>query len=95
VYGVHEQVYDVSLFEKLADKYETLSWRMISKPGGATVKPDDYYNLYACVDSDGASNRKDMHATGVVPWSNLGRHKLIICLLCAIYKRVLNTMRTR
>lgn len=35
--------YDVSEFETLADKYEGLKWRMISKPGGATVKPDDFY----------------------------------------------------
>ena len=29
-------------------KYEKLNWRMISKPGGATVKPDDFYELYGC-----------------------------------------------
>ena len=29
-------------------KYEKLNWRMISKPGGATVKPDDFYSLYGC-----------------------------------------------
>lgn len=26
--------------------YNKLNWRMVSKPGGATVKPDDYYRLY-------------------------------------------------
>jgi hypothetical protein len=26
--------------------YEKLNWRMVSKPGGATVKPDDFYRLY-------------------------------------------------
>eukprot|EP00889_Picochlorum_renovo_P003665 jgi/Picre1/30695/NNA_006056.t1 len=31
----------------LADTYEKLNWRIISKPGGATVKPPEYYTLYA------------------------------------------------
>lgn len=35
--------YDVSEFETLTGKYEGLKWRMISKPGGAIVKPDDFY----------------------------------------------------
>lgn len=35
--------YDVSEFESLSSKYEGLKWRMISKPGGAVVKPDDFY----------------------------------------------------
>ncbi len=29
-----------------AGQYEKLNWRMVSKPGGATVKPDDFYRLY-------------------------------------------------
>ena len=29
------------------EKYEKLNWRIISKPGGATVKPDDFYLLYS------------------------------------------------
>ncbi len=41
-----QQSYDAAEFEALAAKYMTLKWRMISKPGGATVKPDDFYNLY-------------------------------------------------
>ena len=40
------QSYDIKEFEKLAEKYEKLNWRIISKPGGATVKPDDFYLLY-------------------------------------------------
>ena len=40
------QVYDVAEFAVLAAKYEALNWRMISKPGGAAVKPDDFYVLY-------------------------------------------------
>jgi hypothetical protein len=35
--------YDAVEFETLADVFEGLKWRMISKPGGATVKPDDFY----------------------------------------------------
>ena len=42
------QVYDISEFETLTGKYEKLNWRIISKPGGATVKPDEYYTLYGC-----------------------------------------------
>jgi hypothetical protein len=35
--------YDAAEFEALVKQYEGLKWRMISKPGGATVKPDDFY----------------------------------------------------
>jgi len=35
--------YDAAEFETLVKQYEGLKWRMISKPGGATVKPDDFY----------------------------------------------------
>ena len=42
------QSYDAAEFEALTAKYEKLNWRMISKPGGATVKPDDFYQLYGC-----------------------------------------------
>lgn len=35
--------YDAAEFEGMAKQYESLKWRMISKPGGATVKPDDFY----------------------------------------------------
>lgn len=38
--------YDIAEFETLAPKYEKLNWRIISKPGGATVKPDEFYSLY-------------------------------------------------
>ena len=40
------QVYDIAEFPALAEKYEKLNWRIISKPGGATVKPDEFYTLY-------------------------------------------------
>lgn len=39
--------YDKGEFTALANKYESLNWRIISKPGGATVKPPEYYVLYA------------------------------------------------
>lgn len=37
---------DVTEFASLGDSYEKLSWRLESKPGGATVKPEAYYTLY-------------------------------------------------
>lgn len=40
------QSYDAAEFAALVEKYEKLNWRIISKPGGATVKPDDFYTLY-------------------------------------------------
>jgi hypothetical protein len=42
------QVYDAIEFPALVEKYATLNWRIISKPGGATVKPDEFYTLYGC-----------------------------------------------
>ncbi|GIL53405.1 hypothetical protein Vafri_9027 [Volvox africanus] len=39
--------YSVEDFSRLTAHYEKLNWRMVSKPGGATVKPDDFYRLYA------------------------------------------------
>jgi len=44
-----QQSYDPAEFEALAAAYEGLAWRAVSKPGGATVKPDEFYALYACV----------------------------------------------
>lgn len=43
------QSYDAAEFATLVDKYEKLNWRIISKPGGATVKPDEFYALYGSV----------------------------------------------
>ncbi|GIL84874.1 hypothetical protein Vretimale_9697 [Volvox reticuliferus] len=39
--------YSTEDFTRLTAHYEKLNWRMVSKPGGATVKPDDFYRLYA------------------------------------------------
>lgn len=40
------QSYNATEGEALGGKYEKLNWRIISKPGGATVKPDAFYSLY-------------------------------------------------
>jgi hypothetical protein len=59
------QSYDPAEFEALAAAYEGLAWRVVSKPGGATVKPDELYTLYSyhmqarnilCVDTEPAFN---------------------------------------
>lgn len=39
-------MYDAAEFDALSEKYEKLNWRIVSKPGGATVKPDEFYPLY-------------------------------------------------
>jgi hypothetical protein len=41
-----KESYDAAEFEGLVQKYEKLNWRMISKPGGAVVRPDEFYCLY-------------------------------------------------
>ncbi|KAL3141955.1 hypothetical protein ABBQ32_004601 [Trebouxia sp. C0010 RCD-2024] len=41
-----KESYDAKEGEALGGKYEKLNWRIISKPGGATVKPDEFYILY-------------------------------------------------
>eukprot|EP00873_Tetraselmis_striata_P038839 jgi/Tetstr1/459103/TSEL_004553.t1 len=41
-----DDVYESKEFDKLCGKYESLKWRIISKPGGATMKQDSYYVLY-------------------------------------------------
>ncbi|KAK9863274.1 hypothetical protein WJX84_001796 [Apatococcus fuscideae] len=41
-----KESYDDKEYEQLAEKYQKLNWRIISKPGGATVKPDEFYSLY-------------------------------------------------
>lgn len=45
-YVLCSQTYDATEGDTLAKKYDKLNWRIISKPGGATVRPDDFYNLY-------------------------------------------------
>lgn len=43
------QSYSAAEFDALAGKYAALNWRIVSKPGGATVKPDEFYILYGRV----------------------------------------------
>jgi len=40
-----EDIPDVSKFDELAESFPTLKWRLISRPGGATMKPVDFYRL--------------------------------------------------
>lgn len=40
---------EVSRYDELVESYEGLKWRIISRPGGATMKPTDFYRLKACV----------------------------------------------
>jgi len=40
-------LYSPSDFDRLAAALESLKWRMIQKPGGASVRPDPYYALLA------------------------------------------------
>ena len=47
------QSYSAVEFDALAEKYASLNWRLVSKPGGATVKPDDFYVLYGCAPHSG------------------------------------------
>jgi len=36
---------DVSKYEELSTTYEGLKWRIISRPGGATMKPLNFYRM--------------------------------------------------
>jgi acyl-CoA-binding protein len=40
---------DVADFEKLCGTWEQLKWRIIPRPGGATMKPADWYTIYAAM----------------------------------------------
>lgn len=40
-----EDIPDVSRYDELVGSYPDLKWRMISRPGGATMKPIDFYRL--------------------------------------------------
>mmetsp|Transcript_5420 Transcript_5420/g.7327 ORF Transcript_5420/g.7327 Transcript_5420/m.7327 type:complete len:210 (-) Transcript_5420:155-784(-) len=43
-----EDIPPVSQYEELLGKFKDLKWRIISRPGGATMKPTDWYRLEAC-----------------------------------------------
>lgn len=38
--------YDLADFDAQAKTWESLKWRFIQMPGGATKRPDDFYMLY-------------------------------------------------
>ncbi|KAK3262498.1 hypothetical protein CYMTET_28651 [Cymbomonas tetramitiformis] len=40
---------DVAQYAELTQKVAGLKWRVISRPGGATMKPNDFYRLMACI----------------------------------------------
>ena len=40
-----EDIPDISKYEDLSSSYKTLKRRVISRPGGATMKPTDFYRL--------------------------------------------------
>merc|ERR1711977_755731 len=45
--GIVQKNYDVSKYwPQLKDTWETLRWRLRAMPGGATKKPDAFYDLY-------------------------------------------------
>eukprot|EP00241_Pyramimonas_parkeae_P011206 CAMPEP_0114250264 /NCGR_PEP_ID=MMETSP0058-20121206/14602_1 /TAXON_ID=36894 /ORGANISM="Pyramimonas parkeae, CCMP726" /LENGTH=196 /DNA_ID=CAMNT_0001363903 /DNA_START=218 /DNA_END=808 /DNA_ORIENTATION=- len=44
-----EDIPSVDKYDELVASYPSLKWRVISRPGGATMKPTDFYRLNACV----------------------------------------------
>jgi hypothetical protein len=40
-----EDIPDVSKYPELSNSYKNLKWRVISRPGGATMKPTDFYRM--------------------------------------------------
>ena len=83
---VHAQVYDMAEFPALAEKYEKLNWRIISKPGGATVKPDEFYTLYGCGVSGTTDACNTLHASDMGAGRQAGLHihaqACQPCMLC-------------
>ncbi len=46
------RTYDVAEYDRLSASYEdpkTMKWKLLPKPGGQAVKPEDYYTLNACI----------------------------------------------
>lgn len=50
---------DVSEYEELASSWEEKKWRMLPKPGGAVVKPEDWYVLFGFQKQVEEGNIKD------------------------------------
>jgi hypothetical protein len=47
-----EDIPDVSQYDDLVSKFKGLKWRIISRPGGATMKPTDWYRLEGIEESN-------------------------------------------
>ena len=67
-------------------KYEKLNWRMISKPGGATVKPDDFYSLYGCAAPFTSMSTPVEDTTAAVPTVELQLHAAALWT-CTVIRR--------
>ena len=79
-----EAAVDVTQYDALAAGYEALKWRIIPRPGGATLKPDDYYPLWAAqqqVEKGDCVGEKPMWgATGGLDFDGRERHDAWLAL---------------
>lgn len=70
--------YRAADFDRLAAALEGLKWRMVQKPGGASVRPDPYYELLALLrqarDGDAKGERPIWAATGGIDFDGRQRH---------------------
>ena len=69
--------YTIDEFDALVNSYEGLSWRMVSRSGGATVKNEDYYRLYALhhqvTEGDCSSERPTWAEKGGIDFDGIAR----------------------
>lgn len=79
-----KSVYDAAEFESLVKDYEALKWRMISKPGGATVKPDDFYRYCACC---GVPPHSGRYSALLGCWTTLPASPQTRCGCCCLLHR--------
>mmetsp|Transcript_25178 Transcript_25178/g.42152 ORF Transcript_25178/g.42152 Transcript_25178/m.42152 type:complete len:212 (-) Transcript_25178:302-937(-) len=54
-----EDIPDVSQYDDLVSKFKGLKWRIISRPGGATMKPTDWYRLEAAISQVGKGDNTE------------------------------------
>lgn len=63
-----EDIPSVDRYDELVAEYPSKKWRMISRPGGATMKPTDFYRLEACIaqvkEGDNETEKPMWAATG-------------------------------
>lgn len=73
-----EAAVDVTQYDALVAAYETLKWRIIPRPGGATLKPEDYYPLWAAQQQaekgDCVGEKPMWGATGGLDFDGRERH---------------------